>query len=62
MVDVESMYYQVMVPDNLRSFLKFCGGIMVTSLKSHRILRCVHMYLVGHHLQVAQTMFLEELL
>ena len=35
---------------------------MVTCLKSHRILGCEHMYLVERHLQVAQTMLLEELL
>ena len=64
MADVKSMYYQVMVPDNQQSFLKFLWWNNGNLLEEPQdFVMCVHVFgLVGHHLQVVQTMLLEELL
>ena len=53
-----------MVPDNQQSFLKFLWWNNGNLLEEPQdFVMCVHVFgLVGHHLQVVQTMLLEELL
>ena len=56
MGDIESMFHQLMVPKEDRSFLGSFGGKIMTSMVQQRILRCVFMSLEELLPQVAATM------
>ena len=56
MGDIESMFHQLMVPKEDRSFLGSFGGKIMTSMVQQRILKCVFMSLEELLPQVAATM------
>ena len=56
MADIDSMFYQVRIPEKQRSFVRFCGGRTVTQSLNFRITKCVFICLVASLLQVVQIL------
>ena len=61
MDDVESMYYQVQIPENQQTYLKFYGGKTTTKNVTHKSLPCVHMCTIALLLEVVPIMLYAQL-